>query len=142
MICINKSFEWCVILKTNMFLHTKVEVYQRNIITYSIHICDFILTAASLSKRAKSSLRVITNSCAVHWDARLVKPSMSANKMLQKHKDKRDRFQYFPFFSSLECPVPSALQSSSMLTVFCLVRLQTDTCHLCERSLLFTCNEL
>lgn len=46
-----------------------------------------VLTAASLSKRAKSSLRVITNSCAVHWDARLVKPSISANRMLRRHKD-------------------------------------------------------
>ena len=40
------------------------------------------LTAASLSNRAKSSFRVMTSSCAVHWDARLVKPSMSANRML------------------------------------------------------------
>ena len=40
------------------------------------------LTDASLSKRAKSSLRVMTSSWAVHWDARLVKPSMSANRML------------------------------------------------------------
>ena len=41
------------------------------------------LTEASLSKRANSSFRVMTNSWAVHWDARLVKPSMSANSMLQ-----------------------------------------------------------
>lgn len=47
------------------------------------------LTAASLSKRAKSSFSVMTNSCAVHWDARLVKPSMSANKMLLGKEKKR-----------------------------------------------------
>ena len=44
------------------------------------------LTAASLSKRAKSSLRVMTSSWAVHWDARLVKPSMSANRMLGRQE--------------------------------------------------------
>lgn len=67
-----------------------------------IHACDYILTAANLSKRANSSLRVITSSCAVHCDARLVKPSMSANKMLQKHKDKRDRIHSEkPFSRSL-----------------------------------------
>lgn len=42
-----------------------------------------VLTEASLSKRANSSLSVMTSSCAVHCDARLVKPSMSANRMLQ-----------------------------------------------------------
>lgn len=41
------------------------------------------LTAANLSKRAKSSLSVITSSWAVHCEARLVKPSMSAKRMLQ-----------------------------------------------------------
>lgn len=60
---------------------------------------NYILTAANLSKRANSSLRVITSSCAVHCDARLVKPSMSANKMLQKHKDKRDRIHSEKRFS-------------------------------------------
>lgn len=45
------------------------------------------LTAASLSKRAKSSLRVMTSSWAVHWDARLVKPSMSANRMLGRQAE-------------------------------------------------------
>lgn len=51
------------------------------------------LTAASLSKRAKSSLRVMTSSWAVHWDARLVKPSMSANRMLgrQVEEDPHER---------------------------------------------------
>lgn len=65
-----------------------------------IHASDYILTAANLSKRANSSLRVITSSCAVHCDARLVKPSMSANKMLQKHKDKRDRIHSEKLFSN------------------------------------------
>lgn len=75
------------------------------------HASDYILTAANLSKRANSSLRVITSSCAVHCDARLVKPSMSANKMLQKHKDKRDRIHSEkPFFSFPEFPVFSILK--------------------------------
>lgn len=47
------------------------------------------LTEASLSKRANSSFSVMTSSWAVHWDARLVKPSMSANSMLQKRWRRR-----------------------------------------------------
>lgn len=43
-----------------------------------------LLTDASLSKRAKSSLSVMTSSWAVHWEARLVKPSMSANRILRQ----------------------------------------------------------
>lgn len=74
-----------------------------------IHASDYILTAANLSKRANSSLRVITSSCAVHCDARLVKPSMSANKMLQKETQRQKRqnsfrkaFFSFPEFSILK----------------------------------------
>lgn len=44
-----------------------------------------LLTDASLSKRAKSSLSVMTSSWAVHCEARLVKPSISANRMLGAH---------------------------------------------------------
>lgn len=66
--------------------------------TSRIQTCNCVLTAASLSKRAKSSFRVITNSCAVHWDARLVKPSMSANKMLQKHKDRKESLTLLTHF--------------------------------------------
>lgn len=51
----------------------------------------FLLTDASLSKRAKSSLRVMTSSWAVHWDARLVNPSMSAKRMLKQRKDKEQQ---------------------------------------------------
>lgn len=42
-----------------------------------------LLTSASWSKRPKSSLRSLTSSCAVHCDARTVKPTMSAKTMLQ-----------------------------------------------------------
>lgn len=83
--------------------------------------CDSVLTAASLSKRAKSSLRVITSSCAVHWDARLVKPSMSANKMLRKtQREKRG---------------PSVLWKVLMQRgrpLCCLLGLQTGVDRICE----------
>lgn len=49
-----------------------------------------LLTDASLSKRANSSFSVMTSSCAVHWDARLVKPSMSANSMLQERRWRKE----------------------------------------------------
>lgn len=42
------------------------------------------LTVASSSNLPKSSLRSLTSSCAVHCDARLVKPTISANKILQE----------------------------------------------------------
>ena len=59
-------------------LNTACEVTDR----WERTLCVF-LTDASLSKRAKSSLSVMTSSWAVHWEARLVKPSMSANRILR-----------------------------------------------------------
>lgn len=44
------------------------------------------LTAASLSKRAKSSLRSFTSSWALQAEDSWVKPTMSANRMLQKDR--------------------------------------------------------
>lgn len=40
-------------------------------------------TVASSSNLPKSSLRSLTSSWAVHYDTRLVKPTMSAKRMLQ-----------------------------------------------------------
>ena len=40
------------------------------------------LTWASLSKRANSSLSILTSSWAVHWEDSLVNPSMSAKRIL------------------------------------------------------------
>lgn len=42
------------------------------------------LTVANSSNLPKSSLSSFTSSWAVHWDARPVKPTMSANRMLQE----------------------------------------------------------
>lgn len=42
-----------------------------------------LLTVASSSNLPKSSLSSLTSSWAVHWEARLVKPTMSAKRMLQ-----------------------------------------------------------
>lgn len=42
-----------------------------------------VLTAASLSKRAKSSLSSLTSSCALQAEDSCVKPTMSANRMLR-----------------------------------------------------------
>lgn len=52
---------------------------------------DRKLTAASLSNLAKSSFSVMTSSWAVHWEARLVKPSMSAKRMLGKREEKQKK---------------------------------------------------
>lgn len=41
-------------------------------------------TVASSSNFPKSSFSSLTSSWAVHWEARLVKPTMSANRMLQQ----------------------------------------------------------
>lgn len=46
-----------------------------------------VLTVANSSNLPKSSLSSFTSSWAVHWDARPVKPTMSANRMLQKEGD-------------------------------------------------------
>ena len=49
------------------------------------------LTAANLSKRAKSSLSSLTSSWALQDDDSWVKPTMSANKMLHyKKRHKQD----------------------------------------------------
>lgn len=47
------------------------------------------LTAASLSKRAKSSLSSFTSSCALQAEDSWVKPTMSANRMLQGGRGRR-----------------------------------------------------
>ena len=49
------------------------------------------LTVASSSNFPKSSLRSLTNSWAVHWEARLVKPTMSAKRMLRERQRERQR---------------------------------------------------
>lgn len=49
------------------------------------------LTVASSSNFPNSSFRSLTSSCAVHWEARLVKPTMSANRMLSEQKKKKKR---------------------------------------------------
>lgn len=43
-----------------------------------------ILTLANWSNRPNSSFNSLTNSCAVHWEARTVNPTISANKILQQ----------------------------------------------------------
>ena len=45
---------------------------------------------ASSSNLPKSSFSSLTSSWAVHWEAKLVKPTMSANKMLEGERE-RDR---------------------------------------------------
>lgn len=44
------------------------------------------LTVASSSNFPNSSFSSLTSSWAVHWEARLVKPTISANRMLQQKK--------------------------------------------------------
>lgn len=44
------------------------------------------LTVASSSNFPNSSFSSLTSSWAVHWEARLVKPTISANRMLQQNE--------------------------------------------------------
>lgn len=46
------------------------------------------LTVASSSNFPKSSLSSLTSSWAVHWEAKLVKPTMSANRMLSEDRER------------------------------------------------------
>lgn len=46
-----------------------------------------IRTLASRSKLPNNSLRTVTSSCAVHWEDILVKPTISANRMLEWWKN-------------------------------------------------------
>ncbi len=108
---------WALVYYLYVLLYFQsVDINIGHYIQDNVHVCDCILTAASLSKRAKSSLRVITNSCAVHCDARLVKPSMSANKMLQKHKDKRNSIQHSSFS---QFGTPNSLRTAVLVSANC-----------------------
>lgn len=56
-------------------------------------LMQWVLTAASLSKRAKSSLSSFTSSWALQADDSWVKPTMSAKRMLQERGPQAMRLQ-------------------------------------------------
>lgn len=69
-----------------MKIHTCIELEHVNVIRSLLFGNNVKLTAASLSKRAKSSLSSLTSSWALQDDDSWVKPTMSANKILHNNK--------------------------------------------------------
>lgn len=81
-----------VILCTNSLKLTNLYYLQPFLYKVGIHKyvkCErwlFLLTAASLSKRAKSSLSSLTSSFGVTAEDSRVKPTMSAKRILQREQ--------------------------------------------------------
>lgn len=69
-----------------------------------------VLTAASLSKRAKSSLSSLTSSCALQAEDSCVKPTMSANRMLRGGGEGGGRSDsgHTPATTASSCSQPTA----------------------------------
>lgn len=101
---VSKTWPLCTaqVLSTTMDEDKSSKLQQGNLLVPPI------LTAASLSNRANSSFRVMTSSCAVHWDARLVNPSMSAKRILQRQRENRRS----NICSSKKCTSPAQLIAS------------------------------
>lgn len=90
------------------------------------------LTVASSSNLPKSSLSSFTSSWAVHWEAKPVKPTMSANRMLQEGGGHCTRRTPAPAAALKPRPRHSSTQAAnqgSALPILPAARSQTPRAH-------------
>lgn len=93
------------------------------------------LTVASSSNFPNSSFRSLTSSWAVHWEARLVKPTISANRMLWR-KEKEKLFSHSRLF------IAACMKERKKKIIGCRIRLGLCFCKLHLGNLSFKSNYL
>lgn len=78
MLNVREVWEYCPQINYQLWVTHNFRLYMKRALV--------ALTVASSSNFPKSSLSSLTSSWAVHWEAKLVKPTMSANRMLSEER--------------------------------------------------------